>query len=32
MRFAQPVLARLMARQFAGYHEHLRRNVAALGP
>jgi uncharacterized protein YndB with AHSA1/START domain len=29
LKFATPLMARLMARQFAGYHEHLRRNVAS---
>lgn len=30
MRFAGPILKRLMARQFAAYHENLRRNVESL--
>ncbi|HEX6461438.1 MAG TPA: SRPBCC family protein [Thermoleophilaceae bacterium] len=29
MRLAEPVLRRAMARQFAGYHEKLRRQVEA---
>jgi Polyketide cyclase / dehydrase and lipid transport len=27
MRFLEPVIARVLARQFAGYHRNLRRNV-----
>ena len=27
MRFAAPIVSRMVGRQFAGYHEHLRRNV-----
>jgi len=27
MRFAQPIVRRIMAHQFAQYHENLRRNV-----
>lgn len=30
MRFASPLVARLMKRQFAAYHGHLKRNVEAL--
>jgi len=30
MRLLQPVAARIMAREFAGYHRRLRRNVEAL--
>jgi uncharacterized protein YndB with AHSA1/START domain len=30
MRLAEPLLARMMGRQFAGYHDNLRRNVEAL--
>lgn len=29
MRFAEPVVKRMIARQFAQYHENLRRNVEA---
>lgn len=29
MRFAAPLVRRIMARQFAGYHGHLRRHVEA---
>ena len=29
MKLLQPVFRRVMARQFAGYHDHLRRNVEA---
>ncbi|MBI5105113.1 MAG: SRPBCC family protein [Solirubrobacterales bacterium] len=29
MRFLGPVVQRVIARQFAGYHDHLRRNVEA---
>jgi uncharacterized protein YndB with AHSA1/START domain len=31
MRFASPLVRRMMGRQFAGYHEHLRRNVESAG-
>lgn len=31
MRFARPIVQRIMSRQFAGYHDRLRRNVEALG-
>ena len=31
LRFASPIVRRVLDRQFAGYHEHLRRNVEALG-
>jgi len=27
MRLLEPVVSRVMARQFAGYHRNLRRNV-----
>jgi uncharacterized protein YndB with AHSA1/START domain len=30
MRLAGPILSRAVGRQFAGYHENLRRNVEAL--
>ena len=30
MRLLGPLVARMMARQFAGYHRNLRRNVEAL--
>jgi uncharacterized protein YndB with AHSA1/START domain len=30
-KLAGPIVRRAMARQFAGYHENLRRNVEALG-
>lgn len=29
MRLAEPIVGRIMAREFAKYHEHLRRNVEA---
>jgi uncharacterized protein YndB with AHSA1/START domain len=29
LRFAEPIVRRVMDRQFAGYHENLRRNVEA---
>jgi hypothetical protein len=29
MRIAGPIVKRMMDRQFAGYHENLRRNVEA---
>ena len=31
MRFAQPIVRRIIARQFAQYHENLRRNVEGAG-
>jgi uncharacterized protein YndB with AHSA1/START domain len=31
MRLASPIFGRMMARQFAGYHENLRRNVERAG-
>jgi uncharacterized protein YndB with AHSA1/START domain len=31
MRIAGPLVRRMMDRQFAGYHDNLRRNVEALG-
>jgi uncharacterized protein YndB with AHSA1/START domain len=30
MRLAAPILSRVVGRQFAGYHQNLRRNVEAL--
>ena len=29
MRIAEPVVKRAMARQFAGYHRNVQRNVAS---
>jgi hypothetical protein len=29
MRLLSPIATRMIARQFAGYHENLRRNVEA---
>ena len=31
LRFTEPIMSRLVRRQFAGFHENLRRNVEALG-
>ena len=31
MRIAEPIVRRMIARQFAQYHENLRRNVEAAG-
>jgi uncharacterized protein YndB with AHSA1/START domain len=31
LRLAGPIVRRVLDRQFAGYHENLRRNVEALG-
>jgi uncharacterized protein YndB with AHSA1/START domain len=31
MRFAEPIVKRVMDRQFSEYHENLRRNVEAAG-
>jgi hypothetical protein len=29
MRIGEPLVKRMMARQFAGYHRNLQRNVAS---
>jgi len=32
MKLLQPLTERAVARQFAGYHRNLRRNLEAVGP